>query len=49
MFSFLSMCPLKLFQKNNLYQMYFLQKQHKACSLNPNNNVLIKNFLLHCN
>lgn len=22
--------------------MYFLQKQHKACSVNPNNNVLIK-------
>lgn len=29
--------------------MYFLQKQHKACSVNPNNNVLIKSFLLGCN
>lgn len=38
LFSFLSIKP---FQKNNLYQMYFLQKQHKACSVNPNN-MLIK-------
>lgn len=29
--------------------MYFLQKQHKACSVNPSNNVLIKNLLLCSN